>query len=1010
VILNDSRSIEIGAFNSEGSPFHGWMGEIIIFNKVLTDKQRQSIEKYLSVKWRIPYITLPINVTNLGLHLDAANFDSIRKEPDHTVSGWVFEDTTATISATQAIVPNRPLYIEDSVNGMPGIRFNNSYMTVVPNTTGYDDLTIACVFNPLSTGNIYPDPTWNYGAGLLDNYAGNGAQSFGLAINRNKEFMARINNESIGTQVSLNSPHIAIFTRKKDTGEVKLYVDSLSTSPSQPGQEFTSNTSLNDAFHELTIGAIRIISGQTISKGYYHGDLAELVLFNRVLSIADRQMLEKHFSMKWRIDISGINYLAKPVLHLDASLIGTVKLEDGKIYQWLDADGHSANAVQTKPDWRPTYVSRPDAYRGLGVVHFDSQQRQCLTLKPVVKDDFTIIIVYRAETQIENDVYKPVSKDSFLALTGNNDKQAGAVVAFLEENGYIDPETWQLRPKFDPDQSDFTLNLASDTTQVKQVRDPIQGKIEHQISTILSGSADARTPVSPDSFAAIGGLDKASGETIWSSLLRLGYINEQGAVLKVFTQNTESFIIPIIEWAIRNVIQGIVEAPVPAAQFAGIAGINGDLSSAIRDYLKSRTWLDSNWHVTPEFTPETKGFTLGLSEETLSVIRAKFSAEISAILARYHELQAPVPDDVFTLIQGVDSGLSQTIKSRLYELEYIDLLGYYLKDFTEVPVTFFDSIIELAIIRAILAVNRVGRGSFTGVYGINETLSSAIWAKLLQKEFINSVGNVLPKFIPGETGSILDLGILEPAQAKVENQISAILAAYADREALVPEDAFASMPDIPDIPDIPGMPGFNQELSETIWEKLSSLGYIKAQAPDKGGVLKAFTKNTADFIIPVIETAIINVILAEHWISGVGLFDGNCPGVRADMYKRDFGILIDKSGALTAGIGVPGEKDSEVEVPASFNAVHIGALTRKKDTGLVRLYVDNNASDPVRIARNVILKDSDRFTIGAVNTGGNYFKGDIAEIIVLDRVLEAKEITAVQRYLAKKWDVAGFGE
>ncbi|HEX3045705.1 MAG TPA: LamG-like jellyroll fold domain-containing protein [Bacillota bacterium] len=1010
VILNDSRSIKIGAFNSEGSPFHGQMGEVIIFNKILTDKQRQSIEKYISVKWRIPYITLPINIAALGLHLDAANFDSVQKEPDYTVSGWVSADTMESITASQATGPNRPLYVEDCVNGMPGIRFNNSFMTVIPDTNGYDDLTIACVFNPLSTGNIYPDPTWNYGAGLLDNYAGSGARSFGLAINRNKEFMARINTESIGTPVALNSPHIAVLTRKKDTGEVKLYVDGLSISPSQPSQEFTSNTSLNDASHELTLGAIRILTDKEVSKGYYHGDLAEVVLFNRVLPVADRQMLEKHLSMKWRIDISGLNHLVKPVLHLDASLLGTIKIENGKVSQWLDVNGHNVNAVQTKEARRPTYLPNPEAYHGLGVVHFDSGQRQYLTLKPVVKDDFTVIIVYRAEKQDDDSAYKPVSKDSFTALTGNNDKQAEAVVSFLETNGFINPTTWKPTAIFDPDQADFTLGLDSDTAEIIKVRDPIQGKIENQIGAILSDCADAGIPVRTDSFAEIGGLDKVLSETIWSELLGRGYINEQGLVLKRFTQNTVSFIIPMIESAIINTITEILETPVSPTLFTGISGIDGAFSSGIWRRLETQKWIDGNGHVTSDFTPDVKGFTLGLPEEMLSVIRAEFATKIGGILSRCRTSRTPVPNDAFTGIQGiqgVDLALSETIKTRLNELRYIDVLGYYLNDFTDVPVTFFNSIIELAIIHAILATNRVARRSFIGIYGINETLSGAIWAKLFEKQYINSDGTVLPKFNPGQAGFRLDLGILEPAQAKIENYISSSLSYCADEEISVPADAFSSKPSIP---DIPGMPGFNQDLSRTIWDALSLLGYIKAQDPAKGKVLKAFTKNTEAFIIPVIETAIINVILAEHWISGVGLFDGNCPGVREDMYKRDFGILIDKSGALSAGIGVPGEKDSEVEVPASFNAVHIGVLTRKKDTGLVRLYVDNTASDPVRIARNVILKDSERFTIGAVNTGGNYFKGDIAEIIVLDRVLEAKEITAVQRYLAKKWDVPGIGE
>ena len=71
VILNDSRTIKIGAFNSEGKAFRGLIGEIILFDQVLTEWQRRQIEEYLANKWRIPMVTLPVDEVGLDFHLDA---------------------------------------------------------------------------------------------------------------------------------------------------------------------------------------------------------------------------------------------------------------------------------------------------------------------------------------------------------------------------------------------------------------------------------------------------------------------------------------------------------------------------------------------------------------------------------------------------------------------------------------------------------------------------------------------------------------------------------------------------------------------------------------------------------------------------------------------------------------------------------------------------------------------------------------------------------------------------
>ncbi|MGA1870241.1 MAG: hypothetical protein ACMUJM_17015 [bacterium] len=690
VILNDSRTIKIGAFNSEGIPFHGSIGEIILFDTHLTEGKRQQIEKYLSTKWRVPLTSLPIDITHCSLHLDAADTKSITKDSDNRVSEWYDVNDISEVVALQQILESQPLYSGESINGMAGIRFNNSFMNVTPDTTSYDDFTIAIVYKALSPGNIHPD--WEYGAGIIDGYVEEYTLNhFGISINRNNMLTARIGINSIASSSLLDFPHIAIISRKRIDGEVKIYLDGLLVST---GNDFAPGASLNDSL-ELTIGAIHIPSDNPVSKGYFHGDIGEIVLLNEVIDTEARQYLEKYLSMKWRIDISGINAIVKPVLHLDASKIATVIKDDAdnKISKWLDINGHNYDAVQADLDNQPIY--RPDAYNGLGVVHFDSNYKNYLTLPRVVKDDFTVIVIYKTDTDLEISEYMPVSRDAFISIAG---------------------------------------------------------------------------------------IDEPLSQTIWEELNNNGFIDDNGNVLSTFT-------------------------------------------------------------------PIEEGFTLDLNTTILDNARIEIESRIIAIVSESNDALRPVPQDAFTSIGG-----------------------------------------------------------------INETLSHALWNELKENGYIDGDGNVLPKF----------------------------------------------------------------------------------------------TLDTQDFSLVVnmeniIESAIINVLLTQNWFEGVGLFDGNCSGDPIDISKRDFGMLIGKEGTLIAGIGVIGESDYKIEANSSFGRMHIGIFTRKKDTGLVKLYVDKANPVQARFARNMSIKDSQRFTIGAVNTGGNYFKGDIAEIIVLDRVLSDDEIAKMQNYLSIKW-------
>ncbi|HBF37402.1 MAG TPA: hypothetical protein DDW50_08795 [Firmicutes bacterium] len=539
VILNDSKSIKIGAFNSEGLPFHGMIGEVIIFDQVLTDSQREQIERYLSAKWQISTVTLPIDAEPI-FHLDANATETIIKDANNNVSEWSDHNSLSGLVAAQTVTEYQPQYIAKSNFGMPAIRFNNSFMEILPDKNTFDDFTLAVVYYALSTGNLASD--WDE-AGLVDHYVETSTSTdsdVGIAITRGSALRARLCAQDTDAAASLNAPHIAIFSRDKTNGIMKIYLDGL-LAASGNGVNETPLT-----VNKLTIGAIQ--SSSETSKGYYHGDIAEVILLDQTLSMDERQSLESYFSLKWGIDISGVNSIAKPVLHLDASAVATLitDIDGGKVSQWLDRNGLTTYAFQTITDQQPEYHEA--IYNEQGALYFNPDQKAYLTVAPVVQDDFTVLIVYNAEEPADISQYMPVEHDSFTVITGVDAGLSEAIWNQLKNEGYID-EDGKVLPAFTPGVAGFTLSLTDDVVPT------IQNALVSEMNSILVTCNHSNIAVSADAFENIHGINQTLSQTIWDDLIEAGYLTSDGKVLQTTYPSSENdFTVSVVKEAVIDVV------------------------------------------------------------------------------------------------------------------------------------------------------------------------------------------------------------------------------------------------------------------------------------------------------------------------------------------------------------------------------------------------------------------------------------------------------------------------
>ena len=131
----------------------------------------------------------------------------------------------------------------------------------------------------------------------------------------------------------------------------------------------------------------------------------------------------------------------------------------------------------------------------------------------------------------------------------------------------------------------------------------------------------------------------------------------------------------------------------------------------------------------------------------------------------------------------------------------------------------------------------------------------------------------------------------------------------------------------------------------------------------------------------------------RRWFLGKGLVDAEVPGI-----VRDFGVSSVGNGFVCAGTGDP-ETFLSSGPGHNDGRWHHVALTRSRTTGDLALFVDGVAVDRGRGSK-ARLDSARELSIGAMHPGGGAFSGDIDEVRLYDRVLDATTIGSIAFGLA----------
>jgi Concanavalin A-like lectin/glucanases superfamily len=124
------------------------------------------------------------------------------------------------------------------------------------------------------------------------------------------------------------------------------------------------------------------------------------------------------------------------------------------------------------------------------------------------------------------------------------------------------------------------------------------------------------------------------------------------------------------------------------------------------------------------------------------------------------------------------------------------------------------------------------------------------------------------------------------------------------------------------------------------------------------------------------------------WSTGAALVDGDVPGVH-----DDFGVSIDASGHVMAGVGNP---DTTIHASAADygdSAWHYVVFTRTMSTGALHLYVDG-ALQAVGAGNTGLLNAASLLTVGAGSTGAGGSAAVIDEVAEYPTVLTPAQVLA----------------
>jgi len=303
-------------YSSDNQPWNGYIGEVIVYNIALSAPQRQQVEGYLAQKWgltsslpvghsgltttlyradytkqnimrAIPYYTAfsPRSIAGCALWLDGADPAGNGVIPSSgTLTTWT-DKSTAGNNATGGVSPTyssttkavsfngSSTYLQTSLSAVPS---NETFFAVFTSTI------------PISTANRF---------NCIIGASGNNGRDINVltsSAGNSSAYDLRYDSWAVGS-ISLTG-----------YGGITFNTLTLATTQFTGGQGAGSTYGSNfGSFQSLSFSSsstTRIGAGN--GGDYFTGTINEIIIYNTVLGLSDRQKVESYLAQKWGLTAS----------------------------------------------------------------------------------------------------------------------------------------------------------------------------------------------------------------------------------------------------------------------------------------------------------------------------------------------------------------------------------------------------------------------------------------------------------------------------------------------------------------------------------------------------------------------------------------------------------------------------------------------------------------------------------------------------------------------------------
>jgi hypothetical protein len=330
-------NLTIGNYSTPSSSyaFIGSIGEIIIYNNVVTDVQRKQVELYLTEKWKItahPFKTIrpdvtdsftPASLSRCQLWLDGLDppGNGILLGAGSIVSTWIDKSG----NANHGTANGSPTYVS---NG--GINFNaSSYFSNTAFKMTFANRSMFFVMQETTRTNaailsFIPTPSNQHDYGVPSGFTYNtdgGFQAFGYWYGGPLGYQYRMGNATLLPR--------------------GIYNDNMNT---VVGSGFVngSNAANKTAIYSATTCSGYVIAGRWYQDqgvpagGKLDGVIYEIIAYDRGLTNSERQQVEGYLAWKWNLNSS------LPTSHPFFKVspgpeLRSIMLNPYELYLWLDA-------------------------------------------------------------------------------------------------------------------------------------------------------------------------------------------------------------------------------------------------------------------------------------------------------------------------------------------------------------------------------------------------------------------------------------------------------------------------------------------------------------------------------------------------------------------------------------------------------------------------------------------------------------------------------------------------